>query len=54
MDNKELQKYIDAIKKAEDHISQSIQKMCDDIKSVEDDILRKEQTIFANLFQSHE
>ena len=51
MNNNALQKHTDAIRKAEDHISQSIQKMCDDIKSVEDEILRKERKIFANFFQ---
>ena len=50
MDNT-LQKRTDAIRKAEDHISQSIQEMCDDIKSVEDEILRKEQKIFASFFR---
>ena len=48
MDNNKLQKNIDAIKKAEDHISQSIQKTCESIKTAGDEILRKEQKIFAS------
>lgn len=51
MDNNKLQKNIDAIKKAEDHISQSIQKTCESIKTAGDEILCEVQKAFAKFSQ---